>query len=91
MIRLVHGLMYPTVSRCQIDTCYLGRTLRGVRLETGTFMMFRTADRGSHELRSKLSPEQQRADLVDILGADGWNVVRFDVRGVMVVSPREGT
>jgi len=89
MVRLLHGLMYPTVARCHIDGCFLGRTLPGVRLETGAVMEFAVADDAMHALRSRLPKQEQRANLMEVMRADGRNVVRFDARGVMVVSRRE--
>lgn len=89
MVRLLHGLMYPTVARCHIDGCFLGRTLPGVRLETGAVMEFAVADDAMHALRSRLPEREQRASLMEVMRADGRNVVRFDARGVMVVSRRE--
>jgi hypothetical protein len=89
MIRLLHGLMYPTVARCHTDGCFLGRTLPGVRLETGAVMEFAVADDAMHALRSRLPEQEQRANLMEVMRADGRNVVRFDARGVMVVSRRE--
>jgi hypothetical protein len=89
MVRLLHGLMYPTVARCHIDGCFLGRTLPGVRLETGAVMEFAVADDAMHALRSRLPEQEQRANLMEVMCADGRNVVRFDARGVMVVSRRE--
>lgn len=89
MVRLLHGLMYPTVARCHIDGCFLGRTLPGVRLETGAVMEFAVADDAMHALRSRLPEQEQRANLMEVMRADGRNVVRFDARGVMVVSRRE--
>jgi hypothetical protein len=90
MVRLLHGLLYPTVARCQLESCYLGRTLAGIRFETGTWMSFRTADDFSHLMRSKLPEDRQRADLVKMLQADGRNVVRFDSVGRLVVGPKDG-
>lgn len=89
MVRLLHGLMYPTVARCHIDGCFLGRTLPGVRLETGAVMEFAVADDAMHALRSRLPEQEQRANLMEVMRADGRNVVRFDARGVMVVGRRE--
>lgn len=89
MVRLLHGLMYPTVARCHIGGCFLGRTLPGVRLETGAVMEFAVADDAMHALRSRLPEQEQRANLMEVMRADGRNVVRFDARGVMVVSRRE--
>lgn len=89
MIRLLHGLMYPTVARCQNRNCFLGRVLPGVRLETGAAMDFTVADDAMHLLRSRQSEQEQRDNLVEAMRADGRNVVRFDVRGVMVVTRRE--
>lgn len=89
MVRLLHGLMYPTVARCHIDGCFLGRTLPGVRLETGAVMEFAVADDAMHALRSRLPEQEQRANLMEVMRADGRNIVRFDARGVMVVSRRE--
>jgi hypothetical protein len=89
MVRLLHGLMYPTVARCHIDGCFLGRTLPGIRLETGAVMEFAVADDAMHALRSRLPEQEQRANLMEVMRADGRNVVRFDARGVMVVSRRE--
>lgn len=89
MVRLLHGLMYPTVARCHINGCFLGRTLPGVRLETGAVMEFAVADDAMHALRSRLPEQEQRANLMEVMRADGRNVVRFDARGVMVVSRRE--
>ncbi|AYD81373.1 hypothetical protein SEA_JUSTBECAUSE_218 [Streptomyces phage JustBecause] len=89
MVRLLHGLMYPTVARCHIDGCFLGRNLPGVRLETGAVMEFAVADDAMHALRSRLPEQEQRANLMEVMRADGRNVVRFDARGVMVVSRRE--
>lgn len=89
MVRLLHGLMYPTVARCHLESCYLGRILPGVRFETGTWMNFRTADDFSHLMRSKLPEEKQKDDLMKALGADGWNIVRFDATGRLIVGPRD--
>lgn len=89
MVRLLHGLMYPTVSRCQNENCFLGRALPGVRLETGAVMEFTVADSAMHTLRSRLDEKEQRSDLMEAMQAGGRNVVRFDARGVMVVTRRE--
>lgn len=88
MVRLLHGLMYPTVSRCHNSGCFLGRTLPGVRLETGAVMEFAVADDAMHALRSRLDEKRQRDDLMETMRAGGRNVVRFDARGVMVVTRR---
>src|SRR5690606_41712740 len=64
-------------------------TLPGVRLETGAVMEFAVADDAMHALRSRLPKQEQRANLMEVMRADGRNVVRFDARGVMVVSRRE--
>lgn len=89
MVRLLHGLMYPTIARCQNKSCFLGRTLPGVRLETGAVMEFAVADDAMHALRSRLDEKRQRDDLMEVMRAGGRNVVRFDARGVMVVTRRE--
>lgn len=89
MVRLLHGLMYPTVARCHANGCFLGRTLPGIRLETGAVMEFAVGDDAMHTLRSRLSEQEQRASLMEVMRADGRNVVRFDARGVMVVTRRE--
>lgn len=89
MVRLLHGLMYPTISRCQNKSCFLGRALPGIRLETGAVMEFAVADDAAHLLRSQQSEQEQRNGLMKVMQADGRNVVRFDARGVMVVTRRE--
>ncbi|AXH66363.1 hypothetical protein SEA_SATIS_214 [Streptomyces phage Satis] len=88
MVRLLHGLMYPTSGRCANSGCYLGRNLAGVRLETGSLMQFPVMDSDDHARKAKLDLTVQRDALMELLRADGANVVRIDARGVLVVSRR---
>lgn len=91
MVRLLHGLMYPTSGRCANQGCYLGRNLAGVRLETGALMQFPVMSPEDHARKARLDLTVQRDALMELLRADGANVVRVDVRGVLVISPRSGT
>lgn len=88
MVRLVHGVLFPEISRCEIPSCYLGRSLRGLRLEPGAHIRLAVQTVEKHGEITRLPETEQKRLLMEALGAEGLNVTQFNASGVIVVSPR---
>lgn len=89
MVRILHGLLFPQISRCQNTDCYLGRNLRGVRLQPGTHLDLVVCSLEKHEQIVAFSLNEQKEFLMDALSADGRNIVGFTQQGVLSVIPKE--
>lgn len=88
MVRLVHGVLFPEIDRCDIQDCYLGRGLRGLRMEPGSHLRLAVQTRQRHAEIMRMPEAEQKRLLMEALGAEGLNVVQFNASGVMVISPR---
>lgn len=89
MVRLVHGVIFPEIDRCDIASCYLGRVLRGLRLEPGSHLRLAVQTSAKHAEIFRMPEADQKRLLMEALGAEGLNVVQFNASGVIVVSPRQ--
>lgn len=89
MVRILHGVVFPQIPRCQDTHCYLGRNLRGVRLQPGTHLDLVVCSLEKHGQILALSLEEQKEFLLEALSAGGRNIVGFTQHGVLSVIPKE--